>query len=112
MKEKIVYSLFVGRYQPVHFGHIKLIQSVLDEGKNVCIALRDTTRDKNNPYTIRQRKRMFKKIFGKKIKIIKIPDIEEICYGRKVGWGIREIRLDSQTEQISATEIRSKNKKI
>ena len=31
------YSLFIGRYQPFHKGHHKLIQTVLDEGKNVCI---------------------------------------------------------------------------
>ena len=42
---------------------------------------------------------------GKMI-VISIPDIEEVCYGRKVGWGIREIRLDEATEGISATKIR------
>ena len=101
-----LYSLFIGRYQPLHEGHIRLIQKVLDEGKNVCVALRDTEIDKNNPYSIKQRKEMFFKEFKDIVKIIIIPDIEEICYGRKVGWGIREIRLDEETENISATEIR------
>jgi hypothetical protein len=49
---------------------------------------------------------MFKKAFGDKVKIIPIPDVEDVCYGRGVGWGIREIRLDAQTEEISATKIR------
>ena len=36
------YSLFIGRYQPLHAGHINLIRVVLNEGKNVLVALRDT----------------------------------------------------------------------
>ena len=35
-----------------------------------------------------------------------MPDILEVCYGRKVGCGIREIRLDGNTESISGTKIR------
>ena len=108
------YSLFIGRYQPLHEGHIKLIRTVLNEGKNVCVGLRDTKIDDKNPYTIKQRKGMFKKAFRNemkegKMKVIKIPDIIEVCYGRKVGWGIREIRLDKETEKISATKIREKS---
>jgi len=59
---------------------------------------------------------MFRKVFdeeieNKKLIIISIPDIEEICFGRKVGWGIREIRLDKTTEAISATKIREEEEK-
>lgn len=102
------YSYFIGRYQPLHEGHKKLIQKVLDEGKSVCVALRDTPIQKSDPYTTYERKQMFKKEFGDKIKIIVIPDVKEVCYGRKVGWGIREIRLDEKTEEISATKIRER----
>jgi len=57
---------------------------------------------------------MFKSAFWKeikenRIKVISIPDVEEVVYGRKVGWGMREIRLDEETEKISATEIRKKS---
>lgn len=103
------YSLFIGRFQPLHAGHIKLIRSVLNEGKNVLIALRDIDIDENNPYSIEQRIEMFHKEFGDSVKVIIIPDISEICYGRKVGWGIREIKLDEETEAISATVIRNSN---
>ena len=99
------YSLFIGRYQPLHEGHIKLIRSVLDEGKNVCVALRDTPISDTDPYTVEQRMEMFAKDLPE-VKVIVIPDIEEVCYGRNVGWGIREIRLDKETESISATKIR------
>lgn len=40
----------------------------------------------------------------------KIPDVIEICYGRKPGWGIREIRLSEELEEISATSIRKGGK--
>ncbi|MDX9893649.1 MAG: adenylyl-sulfate kinase [Patescibacteria group bacterium] len=104
------YSIFIGRYQPLHEGHIKLINKVLAEGKNVCVALRHTPIDKHNPYSIKERVEMFKKIFGDKIKVIAIPDITDVCHGREVGWGIREIRLDQATEEISATQIRNQLK--
>lgn len=106
------YSLFVGRWQPFHKGHKKLIQKVLDEGKNVLIACRDTAISEENPYTYKERKKKIRKEFkgNDRVKIISIPDIEEIVYGRGVGWGIREIRLDEATEQISATKIRNNAK--
>ncbi len=100
------YSMFIGRYQPMHSGHKKLIQSVLKEGKNVVVALRETGINESNPYSIQERREMFEKAFGNKVKVIAIPDVLEVCHGRKVGWKVREIRLDKATEAISATEIR------
>jgi len=110
------YSLMIGRYQPPHIGHFKLIRTVLSEGKNVLVALRDTGINKQNPYTYFERSEMFKKEFKAeillgKLKLIEIDDIEEVVYGRGVGWGIRQIHLDNQTESISATKIRNENKK-
>ena len=104
--ESKVYSLFIGRYQPLHAGHIALIQSVIDEGKFPLVALRATVVDSSNPHSVEERKLMFKEVFEDKVKVIVIPDIDEVCYGRKVGWGIRQIHLDKKTEEISATEIR------
>jgi adenylylsulfate kinase len=94
-------SLFIGRWQPPHEGHKKLI----GKRKNVVIAVRDTPISKKNPYTFRQRKKMLKEMFGD-IKIIKIPDISEVCYGRKVGYKITRIKLNKKLEDISATKIR------
>lgn len=102
-------SLFIGRWQPLHRGHITLINKVLDEGKRVLVAIRDTAIGPNNPYTVEERKKMFRKQFGDKITLIVIPDISEFCYGRKVGYKIRRIHLSKEIEAISATKIRSKN---
>lgn len=106
----MIYSLFIGRWQPFHDGHKKLIQTVLDEGKNVCVAIRDTDISESNPYTTEERRAMIEEAFPQ-VKIIVIPDIEEVVYGRKVGWGIRELHLDEKTEAISGTKIRESLKK-
>jgi len=101
------YSLFIGRFSPFHEGHAAIMQKVLDEGKNVLAAIRNTPISETDPFTYKQRKSMIKKKFGSKVRVIKIPDIEEICFGRKVGWGIREIKVDPEIEEISATKIRA-----
>jgi len=109
--EKKVYSLFIGRYAPLHRGHETLMRHVLDEGKNVLVALRDTPISDSDPFSLAQRHDQFGQVFEKEIadgrvKVVSIPDIEDVCYGRKVGWGIRQIKLDEDTEAISATKIR------
>lgn len=108
------YSMFIGRYQPFHKGHQRLIETVLKEGKDVCIAIKDTVWSKANPYSVGDRRRMIEKALKKwiekgKVAIIVIPNVMEVCYGRRVGWGVREIRLDKKIEEISATKIRSCN---
>jgi nicotinamide mononucleotide adenylyltransferase len=107
------YSLFIGRYQvpEPHEGHLKLLRAVLNEGKNICIGLRKEDGSDKNPYTLKERREAFEKIFSDEIKdgrviIVELPDIIEVCYGRDVGWGIRQIHLDKETESISATKIR------
>lgn len=106
--KKYIYSLFIGRWQPLHDGHLTLFDSVRKEGKKILIAIRDTKVDESNPYTIHERYEMIRKKVPD-AKVIVIPDIEEIVYGRNVGWGIREIRLDSEVESISATKIRTES---
>jgi len=103
-----MYSLFIGRWAPFHNGHKKLIDTVLNEGKPVVIAVRDTKISEKNPYTTEERIEMIRKAYNNdgRVKVIAIPDISEVCYGRDVGWSIREIRLDEEIEAISATKVR------
>lgn len=105
-------SLFVGRWQPFHKGHKTLIETVLNKGKPVVIAIRDTEISHSNPYSVFERWTMIQKAFnkyGELVKIVVIPDIDEICYGREVGYDIRKIELDGKTEKISGTQTRLKN---
>lgn len=106
-KRKEKHSMFIGRWQciPPHPGHLALFDTVRREGKKILIAIRDTEQDKNNPYTLEERIKSIREAVPD-AKITTIPDIEEICYGRKVGYGIREIELDGEIEAISATELR------
>ena len=103
--EKKVYSLFIGRWQPLHAGHLVLFDRVRREGKNIAIGVRDTEVSESNPYTLKERIDNIKTKVPD-AKVFAMPDIEEVVHGRKVGWGIREIRLDEGTESISATKIR------
>jgi len=106
-------SLFVGRWQPFHGGHKKLIETVLKKGKSVIIAIRDTEVNQSNPYTVYERWGMIQRAlykYGDLVKIVVIPDIDEICYGRDVGYVIRRIELEPKIEKISGTAIRIKHR--
>ena len=107
------YKFFIGRFQPFHQGHQAFVDELLKDGP-VCVAIRDTKIAKDNPYTTKARKKMIRKAFPDKnlVKIITIPDITEVVYGRNVGYEVKEIRLDSKTEAISGTDIRNGDQKI
>ena len=110
------YSLFIGRWQPWHDGHQWLIDQRLNEGKNVCIAIRDVEPDENQPWTAQQIKdnlkiRFINEITENKIKIIIIPDIESVNYGRGVGYDIIEHIPPQDVKEISATKIREQMRK-
>lgn len=97
-------TLFIGRWQPLHGGHIRLIETALKRNEPVVVAIRDTKRDKNNPYSVKQREGMIKSAFGDKVKIITIPDVKKVCIGRDVGYEV--VKLPYDVEKISGTKIR------
>ena len=55
------YAIFVGRYQPYHFGHIELIKQKLNEGIPALIMVRNIEPDERNPFTTEQTVSMIKK---------------------------------------------------
>ena len=104
--------MFIGRWQPWHKGHQWLIDQRLKEGKNVLICIRDVMPDEKNPYTceevydnIQQQLREF--IDMGVIKVMIIPDIESVNYGRNVGYEIIEHEPPEEIKEISATKIRN-----
>lgn len=110
------FSLFIGRWQPWHQGHRWLIDQRLNQGKNVCIAIRDVEPNENQPWTSQEvMLNLFKEledlITEGRIKIIKIPDIESINYGRGVGYDVIEHIPPTEIGEISATSIRTQMKK-
>ena len=107
------YSMFIGRWQPWHNGHRWLIDQRLNEGKNVLICVREVSKDDKNPYDPIEVKDNVEKelkdlIDSQKVKVIIIPDIESVNYGRGVGYDIIEHIPPSDIGEISATKIREK----
>ena len=105
------YAIFIGRYQPYHFGHIELIQQKLKLGIPVLIMVRDIDPDTKNPFTTNQTIEMIKKFHNNNnedVKVISIPDIESVNFGRGVGYEINEFipPENSGAKFISATKIR------
>ena len=105
------YAIFVGRYQPYHFGHIELIKQKLNKGIQALIMVRNIEPDERNPFTTEQTVTMIKKYHDAHdddVKVIIIPDIESVNYGRGVGYKINEYQppKDSGAMFISATKIR------
>lgn len=100
--------LFIGRWNGVfHKGHEAIIRSKLDQGKSVIMAVRDVKPDGSNPWTAVQVKEMLEYIWiGEKVKVIVIPDIESVEYGRGVGYEVNEIKVEPGIASISGTEIR------
>ena len=97
--------MFIGRWQPWHNGHRWLIDQRLQEGKNVLICVREVSKDDKNPYNPEEVKL---NVDSKKVKVIIIPDIESVNYGRGVGYDIIEHVPPSDISKISATKIRKK----
>lgn len=105
------YAIFIGRFQPYHFGHIELIRQKLDAGIPALIMVRDIEPDDRNPFTTKQTIEMietYHKSVNDDVKVIVIPDIESVNYGRGVGYEINEYEppSDSGAMFISATRIR------
>jgi cytidyltransferase-like protein len=109
------YAMFIGRWQPLHAGHKALFQGVLDEGKNVLICIRDGAVNEKNPFTPQEvllniANEMKDQVTQGKVKIMVIPDICSVEFGRGVGYDIIEHIPPTEIGEISATKIREQLK--
>jgi hypothetical protein len=82
------------------------------------VAIRDVEIDEKNIYDANHVKCLFmlqkevrKWINSGVMKIIMIPDIEAICYGRDVGYTIEQIEVPKEIAEISATKLRAEKLK-
>ena len=103
-------ALYLGRYQPFHDGHLKLIEEGLNKTYQACIAVRDTyNTDDKNPFDfdfIKSRIDAKMAKYKGRYVVVQLPNITNIFYGRDVGYKIEMIDLDEATKNISATDIR------
>jgi nicotinic acid mononucleotide adenylyltransferase len=105
------YALFIGRWQPLHSSHIALFNEALNEGKNVCIAIRDVEVSENNPFKAEDIKANIEEQFALlvntgRVKVIIIPDIHSVEFGRGVGYDIIEHIPPTEIAEVSATKVR------
>ena len=109
------YSMVVGRFQPFHDGHKWLVNQCLEDGKNVLIVIRDIIPDEKNPFEASEvknniMKELWKLIGEERVKVMVIPDIESVNFGRGVGYDIIEHLPPQEVSDISATKIREQLK--
>ena len=102
----------LGRWQPFHEGHFVLFKEIVKITGQVCIQIRDVQGVDDNPFDFETVK---KNIEGKlnpefegRFKIMLVPNITNISYGRGVGYKIEEVVLPEEIQKISATKIRAK----
>ena len=103
-------ALFVGRYQPFHGGHLRLIEEGLNRVGQACIAVRDThgTNGKNPLpfFAVKQRIEVALSAYAGRFVVVPLPNITNVFYGRDAGYSVERIVLDEATETISATKLR------
>ena len=100
----------LGRWQPFHDGHYALFEEIIKKTGQACIMVRDWQGADDNPFdfeSIKSRitERLDKK-YKNRFKVVLVPNITNICYGRGVGYKIEEIVLSEKIQKISATKIR------
>jgi hypothetical protein len=105
------WAMYIGRWQPWHTGHRWLIDQQLNQGKKVCIAIRDVEPDENNPWSPIQvmmniTNELIDLVEKGVIRIMIIPNIESINFGRGVGYDVIEHVPPAEISDISATKIR------
>ena len=110
------FAMFVGRWQPLHKGHQELFKRAMDEGKNVLICIRDIKPDEKNPFTADEVRDNIMNFYSQeyiagKVRVMVIPDICSIEFGRGVGYDIIEHVPPTEIGEISATKIREEMRK-
>ena len=102
----------LGRWQPFHEGHYALFEEIIKKTGQVCIQVRDVKGVDDNPFDFNNVKSKIEERlnpkYENKFKVILVPNITNICYGRGVGYKIEEIVLSKEIQKISATKIRKK----
>ena len=102
----------LGRWQPFHEGHFVLFKEIVKITGQVCIQIRDVQGVDDNPFDFETvKKNIESKLnpeFEGRFKIMLVPNITNISYGRGVGYKIEEVELPKEIQKISATKIRAK----
>jgi adenylylsulfate kinase len=104
-------GVFIGRFQPFHEGHKRCVEHILKERDRCLILVRDTVKSTTNPLSAKMRVAMIRAAFSgdPRVDVAVLPDKSAdlaVYIGRDVGYDL--IKLDADTEAISATDLRKK----
>ena len=105
----------LGRWQPFHDGHYALFEEIIKKTGQVCIQVSYVQGFYDNPFDFEQVKKNIEERlnpeYKNRFKVMLVPNITNISYGRGVGYKIEEVILPEKIQQISATKIRDKMRK-
>ncbi|MCX6815150.1 MAG: nicotinamide-nucleotide adenylyltransferase [Candidatus Aenigmarchaeota archaeon] len=93
-------ALFVGRFQPFHLGHLKVIKEILKENEKVIIAIGSSQENgmEDNPFSFEERRKMIRDSLNregvKTFEIIEVPDLMD-----DVKW-VSEIRRKCSFDRV------------
>lgn len=110
------YAMFVGRWQTLHAGHDWLFNQRLDKGENILICIRDVAPSQKDLLTASEVRRGMEERYSGlinegRIRLLIIPDISSINYGRDVGYEVVKHEPPEDIGRVSGTSIRSLNTK-
>ena len=83
--ERVKRGLFVGRFQPIHCGHVEAIKNILEKIDEIIIIIGSSQKshEKENPFTSGERMMMLRLalneagIHSSRYFIIPVPDLQE-----------------------------------
>lgn len=104
----------LGRFQPFHEGHKQIFYEILKKKGQIYVMVKDVYKVGDNPFKFNEIKKSFTeqlKPFKSRYKILKVPNISNIYYGRTVGYKFSKINLDKKITEISGTKIRKNLRK-
>ena len=89
-----------------------MFKEIIKKTGQVCIQIRDVQGVDDNPFDFETVKKNIEERlnpeFEGRFKIMLVPNVTNICYGRGVGYKIEEVILPEEIQKISATKIRAK----
>lgn len=70
-------GLVIGRFQPLHAGHAKLIRTAIEDCVHVVVGVgsSEAREDLRNPFTYEEREAMITSVFGDTVEVRAVPDI-------------------------------------
>ena len=89
-----------------------MFEEIIKKTGQVCIQVRDVQGVDDNPFDFNAIKSKIEERlepkYKNRFKVILVPNVTNICYGRGVGYKIEEVVLPENIQKISATKIRKK----